>query len=1196
MRYVFADCILDTTLATLHRAGRAIPVRPKVFRLLQYLLEQRDHLVAKDTLCAQVWPTQYISDATLEGCLTLARQAIGDSGHAQRLIQTRRGYGYRFVGAVEIQAVGSTEVIRTAPEGALVPSTVPSSQHAPERLAPALPLGEPGVELAGAGVVALERPAAGGADGERKLVTLLGCILAHPVALPTRLELDALHSRMRLLYTLVRREIDQYGGTLHHIAGDRLLAVFGAPLAYEDHGRRAVLAALGVLQRLAECQEVDGEAREAPLLVRLGLHTGFMIVGGLGEAREPGTVVVGDLPVAVEALQANAAPGTLLCSDVTARLVLAEAHLEPHGPVPVPGQPTPLLAYRVLAVYPRDVPVVPHGGRAESPFVGRTQAMGTLHALLAQVEAGRGQVVGIVGEPGIGKSRLLAEFRHSLRGRQLRYLQGRCLSYGQATPYLPILDLLRHFFGLTAADSPEGITTKIHHKLREVGMAPEEAAGYLLALLGVETGAAALGELSPEVRKAHTFATLVQLCLQGSQAGPLILAVEDLHWSDVLSAEWLTALVERMGHVPLLVLGTYRPGYRPAWLDKSYATQIALPPLSSRDSLCVVQALVPLAQRPAALEQAILTKADGNPFFLEELAQTVVEQGGRTLALGVPDTVHAVLATRIDRLPPEEKRLLQTAAVIGTEVSLPLLQSIAEVPEAVVGDALSHLQAAEFLYETHLIPERVYTFKHALTHEVAYSSLLLERRRTLHAQIVEALEALARDHVTEQVERLAYHALRSEVWERALLYCQQAGEKAMRRAAYREAVGYYEQALSALQHLPETRATHEQAIDLRLVLRSALLLTGNFGRILAVLREAEALAVTLDDPRRLGQVSGLLSVHFNVTGAYAQAIAAGERARMLATAHGDRVLYASANRFLGAPYQARGDYRRAIDCYRKTVVAIEEAQHHELFGLPLPPAILSYALLAWCHAELGKFAEGRAMGEDGLRIAEKVTHPASLIVASWGVGLLSLHQGNLPMALPHLERAMGICQDMDIPFYVPMVAPAVGAAYTLCGRIADAVPLLTQALEQTMATAMVGYQARCRLPLGEAQMWAGRLEEAHSHAEQTLALTCTHQERGYQAYALRLLGDIAARREPLERAQAEIYYQQALALADELGMRPLQAHCHHALGTLYATTSQREQARVALATAIDLYRAMDMIFWLPQAEAVLAQVEAGGYS
>jgi tetratricopeptide (TPR) repeat protein len=314
---------------------------------------------------------------------------------------------------------------------------------------------------------------------------------------------------------------------------------------------------------------------------------------------------------------------------------------------------------------------------------------------------------------------------------------------------------------------------------------------------------------------------------------------------------------------------------------------------------------------------------------------------------------------------------------------------------------------------------------------------------------------------------------------------------------------------------------------------------------------------------------------------------------MLATAHGDSVLYALTNRYLGAAHQAQGDYRRAIDCYRQTVTTIEETRYHEFFGLPLPPALLSYALLAWCHAELGRFAEGKAMGDAGLRITEAITHPASLIVASWGVGLLSLLQGDLPRALPHLERAMGICQDTDIPFYVPMMAPAVGAAYTLCGRVADAVSLLTQALEQTMATAMVGYQARCRLPLGEAQMRAGRLEEAHTHAEQALALTCAHQERGHQAYALRLLGDIAARREPLERAPAETYYQQALALAEELGMRPLQAHCHHALGTLYATTGQWEQARVALATAIDLYRAMDMIFWLPQAEATLAQVEAG---
>jgi tetratricopeptide (TPR) repeat protein len=254
------------------------------------------------------------------------------------------------------------------------------------------------------------------------------------------------------------------------------------------------------------------------------------------------------------------------------------------------------------------------------------------------------------------------------------------------------------------------------------------------------------------------------------------------------------------------------------------------------------------------------------------------------------------------------------------------------------------------------------------------------------------------------------------------------------------------------------------------------------------------------------------------------------------------------------------------------------------------PAVQSRARLAWCHAELGTFAEGRDLGEEGIRVAAAVEHPGNLLFASWGIGLLALRQGDLPRALPRLERAMGICQDLDLPVYFPRLAEALGMAYTLSGRVADAVPLLTQALEQTMATDMTGLQALCHLPLGEAQMLAGRLEEAHALAERALALAHEHQERGHEAYALRLLGDIAAGREPLDSAPAEAHYQQALALAEELGMRPLQAHCHLGLGTLYAKIDQREPARVELSAAIDLYRAMDMTFWLPQAEAALAQM------
>jgi tetratricopeptide (TPR) repeat protein len=400
-----------------------------------------------------------------------------------------------------------------------------------------------------------------------------------------------------------------------------------------------------------------------------------------------------------------------------------------------------------------------------------------------------------------------------------------------------------------------------------------------------------------------------------------------------------------------------------------------------------------------------------------------------------------------------------------------------------------------------------------------------------------------------------------------------------------------EQALSALSHLPETRDTREQAIDLRLALRTALTPLGDVGRILAYLREAEALAVALDDSRRLGRVSDLLSFHYHFMGMHAQAIAAAQRALALAATSGDGVLQAQASEHLGIASHAQGDYRRAIAYFEQTVAFFDGPRHRERFGNVFLPAVLSRAYLAWCHAELGAFAAGRLCGEEGFQIAEAVAHPGSLVRAYWGLGVLALYQGALSMALPRLERAVGLCQEADLPnLFVRMAAP-LGAAYTLAGRVADAVPLLTQAMAQATAMERLDVQNVCRLPLGEAQLLAGHLEEAETIAEQALMFAREHQEHGNQAYALRLLGDIVARSDPPDVDKATAHYRQALALAEELGMRPLQAHCHRSLGTLYAKMGRQEQVRAELSTAIAMYRAMDMTFWLPQAEAALAQVE-----
>jgi tetratricopeptide (TPR) repeat protein len=486
----------------------------------------------------------------------------------------------------------------------------------------------------------------------------------------------------------------------------------------------------------------------------------------------------------------------------------------------------------------------------------------------------------------MGKSRLLDEFRQRLIGRHVRFAAGQCLAYGNGIPYLPILDLLRDHCGIGEGDGPEGLTAKVRLPLKCCEGDLEAELPLLLELLGVSVETDRFAGLSADGRRARTFETLWQVLLATSRQQPLILAVDNLQWIDPTSEAFLAGLIERVANVPLLVLTTTRPGYRPPWVDRSSVMQLALPPLAPDASRQVVQRV--LGRRPLApaLEQQLLAKAEGNPFFLEELAHTVREQEGGSVALAVPNT-----------------------------------------------------------------------------------------------------------------------------------------------------------------------------------------------------------------------------------------------------------------------------------------------------------------MLASCYAELGMFAEGSALGEEGLRIAEAVDHPGSLMYACYGIGVLALCQGDLPRALPWLERAVGLCHEADLSLFFPSRAAHLGAAYTLAGRLADALSLLTQAMEQATATETVSSHSLCRLHLGEAQLLAGRLEEAHALTERVLAHARERQERGYQAYALRLLGDIAVRREPPESTQAEAHYQQALALAEELGMRPLVAHSHHGLGRLYGQTGQQVQARAELLAAITLYRAMEMAFWLPETEAALAEVQ-----
>ena len=761
-------------------------------------------------------------------------------------------------------------------------------------------------------------------------VTVLCGLLASTTTLADRLGVETCRHLIQTFHTLAQDCVQRYEGIVQTLGAEGVLALFGIPVAQEEHAWHAVQAALDLQQRLREasawCALLPGEA----LTARVGVHTGWVVVGSPQAESLQAVVIGGETIQGAMHVQALAEPGTLVVSETTLRLLRVTVHSTASGLVHIAGYADPLMASTVQGME------TSHAPRVWGPFVGRHRELAVCDDLLARTLGGQGQVVGLMGEPGMGKSRLLREFQQRLSGEPVTVLEGYCRSYARFLPYGPMSDLLRQHCGLSVTAPADVVAARVEHLLRALGLSPEECAPYLRLLLDGSPTARSLAHLAPDVIKARTFATLRQIHLRSSQQQPLLLVVDNLHWLDPTSEAYLASLVEQLAGYPLLLLTTYRPGYHPPWMGKSYATQLTLPPLTQGESRTLVGALWPPAQQRGALLALILTRAQGNPLFLEELTRAVQEPEGLALDY-VPETVQTVLAARIARLPLGEQQLLHTAAVIGTEVSIPLLAAIAALPEAVLQDRLAHLQEAEFLYETRRVPEQVYTFKHVLTHEVAYQRLLQEQQRRLHAQIVAALEVLAPERVAERVERLAHHALQGGVWDKAVTYCQQAGARARDRAAPREAAASYEQALQALAHLPEHGDTQRLAIELRLALGVQLSVLGEYGRCLTLLAEAEILARALDDRAQLVPVLARMAQVRRFTGDYDGAIAAGRQGLELAVALGDRALQARAAHHLGQAYYALGDFGRAAELLRWNVETANRASgtpSHRLDRVP----------------------------------------------------------------------------------------------------------------------------------------------------------------------------------------------------------------------------------------------------------------------
>jgi class 3 adenylate cyclase/tetratricopeptide (TPR) repeat protein len=1029
-------------------------------------------------------------------------------------------------------------------------------------------------------------------EGERKQVTVLFADLKGSMELLADRDPEEARKLLDPVLERMMEAVHRYEGTVNQVMGDGIMALFGAPLAHEDHAVRACYAALRMQDVVRRYSEELRRAQGVEVQIRVGVNSGEVVVRSIGSDLRMDYTAVGQTTHLAARMEQLAAPGSIRLTADTLQLAEGFVQVTPLGPVPIKGLGEPVEVFELVGAGAARTRLEAAARRGLTRFVGRNAELEQLRDALDRASLGRGQVVAVVGEPGVGKSRLFWELIHSHRVHGWLIVQSASVSYGKATAYLPVIELLRGYFAIESRDDPRKIREKVTGKVLTLAPALGPGVPAFLALLDVPVDETSWQALDPLQRRQQTLDAVKRLLLRESEVQPLVVVFEDLHWIDGETQTLLDGLVESLPAARLLLLVNYRPEYRHAWGGKTYYRQLRIDPLPPESADELLEALLGTDVALGPLKHLLVERTEANPLFLEESVRALVETGalagergayrltGPVAHLTIPATVQAILAARIDRLAPESKRLLQAAAVIGKDVPMPLLLAVADAPEPEVRAELTHLQAAEFLYETRLFPDLEYTFKHALTHEVAYGGLLHERQRALHARITEAIERLATERAAEQAERLAHHALRGELWEKAVAYLRQAGLRAMARAAYREAIAHLEQALGTLRHLPETRETTELTIDIHIDLRNALLPLGDRARMGEHLHEAEGLARALGDQHRLARIATFMVVQCLVSGDYDEAVRFGQEALTIARTLGDRSSEVVATSFLGMTHAARGEFSDAATLLERNV-ALEDDLRYERFGAPAIQSALSGALLADVLSQLGRFDEAIGHAEAAVQIAEAAEHPYTLYWGLFELGRAHLRRGDLPRATRVLERGLDLCRTWQF-VATPLFASTLGAAYALAGRADEALPLVAGAVEEFRRRQIHQRPALILLYAGMSYLSAGRIDEAAGHAREALALTRRLGARASEAHALCLAGDVASTG---DAEDAPGYYRAALALAGELGMRPLVAHCHLGLGKLHRRTGKREQAEEHLRTAMTMYREMGMSFWLEQAEA-----------
>ena len=1025
-------------------------------------------------------------------------------------------------------------------------------------------------------------------DGERKTITALFADLKGSTALIEGLDPEEARAILDPALQVMMDAVHRYEGYVAQALGDGIFALFGAPIAHEDHPQRALYAALRMQEEMRRYGDQIRLKHGMPLAMRVGINTGEVVVRSIRkDDLHTDYVPVGHSTNLAARMEQMATPGSILITAYTHKLTDGYFAFKNLGQTQIKGVEEPLNVYEVLGAGPLRTRLQVAARRGLTRFIGRQSELGQLHKALEQAKAGQGQIVGVMGEPGLGKSRLFYEFK-LLSPAGCLVLEAYSVSYGKASAYLPVIELLKSYFRIETQDDERTRREKVGGKVLMLDRSLEDILPYLLTLLGLEDPTATLHQMDAQIRRRRTFEALKQLFLRESLNQPLVLIFEDLHWIDSETLGFLDALSESVASAKLLLLTNYRPEYRHEWGSKNYYTQLRLAPLGRAEAKELLTFLLGNDSSLTGLKRLVLEKTQGTPFFMEEVVQTLAEEGvlsgerGQYRLVSAPagihlsPTVQGVLAARIDRLSAEEKALLQHLAVIGREFPLSLVRQVIGHPEEDLYRLISALQTKEFLYEQPAFPEVEYLFKHALTQEVAYNSVLLERRKVLHEHTARALETLRLERLEEYYPELAHHYSRSGNAEKAIEYLHKAGQQATQRSANVEAITYFTTALELLPTLPVSQERTRRELTLQLALGVPLQATKGFGspEVGHTYERAHALCVELGHIPQLFPIVRGLCVFHNIQANLHKGYALAQQLLTLAEQAGGAGLQVEAHLALGAPLYWRGEFAAARTHFEAALARYEPSHHREhlrLYGRDSRVFGLEYlARTMWC---LGYPDQARQRAHEAVIWAQELGHAHSLTWALTTSLWIRLFRQEWREAREPIDAVLAFATDHGFSVWVAHSRVNRGWLLVQQGQPHAGITELQHGLSGLRTTGTIVFEPFAHAPLVEAYGQTGQYEKGLQMVGEALHFADRHDDRVLEAEIHRLQGELLLAQEDgrllADRVrgktdEAEVCLRKAIELSQRQQAKSLELRASVSLARLWQQQGKTTEAHQML--------------------------------